>query len=334
MQEFISSYCVCQVPAEDREKHILNKHVSEILENRLKPVFKRQTQIHPVLSHQPEPRYRAAYEYDLHENQEWKTGNTLDILLWIAIDLEKNLHLIIPPVLIVLDDVDIEYKEYGVKMVHGIVKKLDSNHIAKFGLDNVVFESLFKCLYRLSQDRDIEILKLAYPCILDLIGSIKNERTRSGFYERVLTDGIMTGYQHAGQKIKFLPILLQPIATIYDAIGAIGVQYLKAIIPILCDSMSMISSNNEIIQGINQLAAESLVTVIKKCWPRIPAYEGAIMQALAKSWSYNLTNKDTKMCGTLKQLYKVFEAACQGQEIADKEALIAYNPSVFEPLFL
>lgn len=87
-------------------------------------------------------------------------------------------------------------------------------------------------------------------------------------FERVLTDGIITGYTHAGQKIKFLPILLQPISTLYDELGSIGVQYFKAIIPILCDSMAMISSSNEAIKKINQLAADSLSTVIKKCWPR------------------------------------------------------------------
>lgn len=127
---------------------------------------------------------------------------------------------------------------------------------------------MFKCLFRLSQDRDEELLKVAYPCILDLIASIKNDKTRYGLYERVLTDGIITGYQHAGQKIKFLPILLQPITILYNALGAIGVQYLKAIIPILCDSMAMISSNNKVIKEINQSAAESLITTMKKCWPR------------------------------------------------------------------
>lgn len=39
------------------------------------------------------------------------------------------------------------------------------------------------------------------------------------------------------------------------------------------------------------------------------------------------------MLQTLKQLYQVFEAACQGQEKVDTEALIKYNPAVFEPLF-
>jgi hypothetical protein len=83
-----------------------------------------------------------------------------------------------------------------------------------------------------------------------------------------LKDGVITGYTHAGQKIKFLPVLLQPITTLYIELGSIGVQYLKAVVPILCDAMSMISSNNKSIKQINQLAADSLVTVMKKCWPR------------------------------------------------------------------
>jgi hypothetical protein len=123
-------------------------------------------------------------------------------------------------------------------------------------------------LLHLSQDRDVPLLEASYPCIMDLISSTKNDHARSNLYERVLKDGIITGYTHAGQKIKFLPILLLPISTLYNELGSIGVQYLKAIIPILCDGLAMISSDNTKIKEINRLAAESLVTVIKKCWPR------------------------------------------------------------------
>lgn len=90
MQDFINTYCTCQIPTNDREKHIIDNHVRDILENKLQPIFKRQTQIHPVLSHRPEPRYRAAHEYDLHENQDWKTGNTPDILLWIVQEINAS----------------------------------------------------------------------------------------------------------------------------------------------------------------------------------------------------------------------------------------------------
>lgn len=338
MQAFIDSYCKCDTTLDERPAHVIDVHARDILLNTLQPVFKRQTQMHPVLSKRPEPKYRAAHETDLHENQQWKQDNNVELLFWVieqisAKDLEENLHLVIPPVLIVLDDYDILYKEYGVKMVHIIIKKLNLDYILKYGLDDVFFESLFKCLSYLSQDRDVTLLKASYPCVMDLISSIKGEQKRSNLYERVLTDGIITGYMHAGQKIKFLPILLGPISKLHDELGSVSVQYLKAIIPILCDSMAMPSNNNKDIREINELAVDSLSTVIKQCWPRIPSYRGPIMKSIAKSWSYYFGTHDQDMCDKLKELCKVFGTACQGQEKADKEALISYNPGVYEPLF-
>ncbi|GAA5809097.1 hypothetical protein MFLAVUS_002500 [Mucor flavus] len=337
MQAFTDTYCTCLVEG-DRSKHIVETHVKDILVKTLQPVFQKQTQIHPTLSRRPEPKYRAAHESELHENQQWKENNYVDIMYWLvkeisSNDLKENLHLILPPVLIILDDYDIEYKEEGVKMVHYIVNKLDSEQTSRMGLDSLFFESLFSCLLRLSQDREEPLVKVAYPCILDLIASVKDQHKRSDLYERVLKDGIVTGYLYAGQKILFLPILLKPIVTLYNQLGSIGVQYLKAIIPMLCDSMAMISSNNRVIQGINLAATESLIVVIKKCWPRIPEYKGLIMKSIAKTWAYYHKNNDAKMCDTLKQLYKVFEAACQGQEKMDKEALLNYNTQVYEALF-
>lgn len=103
---------------------------------------------------------------------------------------------------------------------------------------------------------------------MDLISSIKGEQKRLNLFEQVLTDGIITGYMHAGQKIKFLPILLQPISKLHDELGSISVQYLKAIVPMLCDSMAMPSNSNKNITEINELAIDSLSTVMKRCWPR------------------------------------------------------------------
>ncbi|KAI8641358.1 hypothetical protein BD408DRAFT_346280 [Parasitella parasitica] len=196
-------------------------------------------------------------------------------------------------------------------------------------------KSLFKCLTYLSQDRDIPLLRATYPCILELIATKKQGQARSNLFERVLKEGILAGFRYAGQKIKFLPILLRHIPTLYDELGSIGVQYLKALVPALCSAMAMPSNHNPIIKEINQLAATSLVALIKKCWPCIPLYRGLIMHSLAKTWTYYFAAKGKyeAMCQTLKQLYQVFEAACQGQEKEDTKALIKYNPVVFESLF-
>ncbi|KAI9482915.1 MAG: hypothetical protein EXX96DRAFT_477003 [Benjaminiella poitrasii] len=104
-------------------------------------------------------------------------------------------------------------------------------------------------------------------------------------------------------------------------------------VPVICDAMSLSPTYNPSVKEINVLAAKTLTTIIKICWPRIPAYRGRIFQAIAKTWMYYFNKKDETMCSLLKQLYQVFEASCQGQEKADKDALLSFNPSVFKPLF-
>ncbi|KAL7312154.1 hypothetical protein PS15m_007952 [Mucor circinelloides] len=335
MDSFIETYCHCE--ASNKPKHIIQDHVTDILSTTLQPIFKKQALIHPTLTKRSQSRY-GSKSIDIHQDQQWKDDYYVELLSWLldnvsAQQLQDNLHLFIPPILIILDDYDIGYKEQGVDMLHSMIQKLDPQCISKFGLDNVFLESLFKCLSYLSEERDVPLLRATYPCILDLIATKKEDQIRSNLYERVFKDGILTGFSYAGQKIRFLPILLKHIPELYDEMGSVGVQYLKALIPALDAAMSMISSNNPKIKEINQLAALSLITVIKTCWPRIPQYKGIVMQSLAKTWTYYYNAKDQDMCRLLKQVYQVFEAACQGQEKADREALIQFNPTVFEALF-
>lgn len=92
MQAFIDSYCKCDTAPDKRSTHLIDTHARDILLNTLQPVFKRQTQMHPVVSKRPKPKYRAAYETDLHENQQWKQDNHVEILFWVIeqISVRKN----------------------------------------------------------------------------------------------------------------------------------------------------------------------------------------------------------------------------------------------------
>jgi hypothetical protein len=91
MQDFINNYCTCEIDAiENKPKHVIEKHVKDILINTLQPVFKRQVQIHPTLSNRPEPKYRAAHESELHENQLWKNEEYVEILAWIIQEISVS----------------------------------------------------------------------------------------------------------------------------------------------------------------------------------------------------------------------------------------------------
>ncbi|KAI8335674.1 hypothetical protein EDC96DRAFT_548171 [Choanephora cucurbitarum] len=273
----------CQCESINGKEHVLEHHVEQILRDYLQPSFKQQTSIHPSIVKKPTLRY--ATQPELHQDQLWKQQDQLEILSSIVqsistTDLHNHIGLILPPVLIVLDDYDPEYKMQGVKMVHAIVTKLHPSFVVRFGLDSLFLESLFKCLTYLSDDRDRPLLRSAYPCILELISKMeKDEQKRQALFERVLREGVLTGFLYAGQKIKFLPILMEPIATLYQEIGIVGVQYLKALIPTLCQTLNISGQ-----KPLHSLALQSLVAIMRTCWPRIPFYHGQIMAAIAKSW--------------------------------------------------
>ncbi|KAG1450285.1 hypothetical protein G6F56_008396 [Rhizopus delemar] len=164
---------------------------------------------------------------------------------------------------------------------------------------------------------------------------MKKGHAKSVLYERVLIDGIATGLLHAGRKIQTLLVLLKPIPILFHGLSSVGVQYLKVVIPPLCESISIQSNNNNPdMKILITIAADGLLAVIQECWPRIPAYKGIIMRSLAKSWSFHFEKQDTEILELLKRVYKMFEAACQGKEKADKEALLKYKPHVFGPLFV
>ncbi|CEI96995.1 hypothetical protein RMCBS344292_11138 [Rhizopus microsporus] len=328
MDNFIQTFsCTCENVC-DKSNHILQVHLRDILSNKLQPAFKRNALHHPALKRPS----RYARDDELHEQQAWKSDHHVDILYWIIkkadpLKLEENLNLLIPPVLIVLDDYDIQYRTKGVSLVHVMITRMNSAGIIKNNLDNVFLEVVIVGL-------DAPLVEATYPCIIDLIAYTKQGQSRCDLYERVMTEGILTGLLHAGEKIRFLPILLQPIPRLFEELGASSVQYLKGIIPSLCQSLSTVPYNDSLeMRRINKLAAHGLIAVIRECWPRISTYEGIIMSSVAKCWSYYFDKQDREMLELQRQLYKVFEAACQGAEEADKEALLKYRPNVFEPLF-
>ncbi|KAI8886217.1 hypothetical protein K501DRAFT_331343 [Backusella circina FSU 941] len=341
--EFAQTYCSHQEKQNDRQ-HLIDHHVKDILNSVLRPVFQQQAKEHPQLNSKKNVPSRYAKNdqlgLDFHENQKWKGEHFVDILCWLIEELEAqqikdNLPLLLPPILIVLDDYDTTYKALAVTMVHTMISKLDASFIKGSGISQLFIESLFKCLNYVSEERDAALLQVAYKCIIDLIGLTNQpgSKGRSDLYERVLLDGVLLGFTYAGQKIAFMLILLPQIPILYNELGSVGVSYLKSIIPILCVSLAMTPGNNPKMEEMNRLAGEALGVVIKKCWPRIPNYEGEILRAIAKSWSHYYIIKEETMCNLLKQVYALFKAACQGKEENDKKALLEYNSQLFLPLF-
>ena len=81
--------------------------------------------------------------------------------------LQDNLHLLIPPILIILDDYDVAYKEQGAHMLHAMIQKLDPQCISKFGLDNVFLEVRHQgkhTVLSIQRERETHIYIHPSPC--------------------------------------------------------------------------------------------------------------------------------------------------------------------------
>jgi hypothetical protein len=78
---YINAYCTCET-IDSKSEHIIKNHVIDILTNTLQPVFKKHTSVHPTLTRRPTPKHGA--DPEIHEDQEWKNENYVEILLWIV----------------------------------------------------------------------------------------------------------------------------------------------------------------------------------------------------------------------------------------------------------
>ncbi|OAD69376.1 hypothetical protein PHYBLDRAFT_149770 [Phycomyces blakesleeanus NRRL 1555(-)] len=265
---------------EDKSKHIATHHLVEVFENRIKPKFLQET--HHLLNPRAKGRYAdPEKDSEVSINQAWKNDedgyNSVDIIEW-AVDsgtessVKEIFSKVIPVILLIADDYDV----------------------------------LFKCLKYLSDDRDLGLLEVTYPCLIDLIVKTKKPESKERIIllEKVLTHGVLLGNRHAGHKPAFLLVLLQPVSTLYKKIGLVGTRYLKEVLSIICHGLSVLPHAN----GDNNHCVPKLII-----WCSIPKYNGMILRALAEAWLVykDLQGEETKaICNLLQKDYQILDAIC------------------------
>ncbi|CAO3587316.1 unnamed protein product [Absidia cylindrospora] len=318
LQHFASQYCQHDINPNDISAHVATEHLNDVFNFCIKPSF-------PAQSQQLQTRQRfqpISTDDESMVEQLWKKMengyDTVDIIEWIVSvsssgELERILPKIIPLVLRVLDDYDVDYKTRGILLVHEMISVLDLTVITKFGLENVFIDALFKCLTYLSEDRDLPLLKSAYACLMDLINKTKplESKERCILYEKMMMDGVVPGLTFAGNKPKFLLVLLEAIDGLTTELGVLLIRYLKVSLFGICNGLCSIDTN------INQVALISLEHVIQQTSPRMAPYGSDVLRGLATLWLNHCNKKDNDvsqmLCERIKIIYRLLYDVCQDQ---------------------
>ena len=239
-------------------------------------------------------------EIDDSETRPWKyDGYSLDMLKWIVNSLdaqtvEKLWQLLIPPLLVIVDDSSPLIKAEGCKLFAKQLWVTSPALLARTGLGGVIEEAIMPCLTYLPpltpEEECIPILSAAYPALLSLARvhyadtsrKTKSIRNKSMFLHKLVRKGVFYGLSHAGENVKVAQVLLDQLRQIVQCLGLETVKHLKRFLPTLSGYLT--DPLGPVYSPLLESAAKTLQSIILNTWPRISLHRLQIMRALAICW--------------------------------------------------
>ena len=149
--------------------------------------------------------------------------------------MQANWPLIIPPLLALIDDSSLKYKIIGCNSLLSLLRKCPTDLLERTGLGDVFENAVMPCLSylpSLTEESDsLRILGAAYPVLIHLaLVRFPDERkhaARVKALDRVLRNGIMNGYTHAGDHVKIAELLIHQTTRLVNEMNIEFVRHLK-----------------------------------------------------------------------------------------------------------
>ena len=149
--------------------------------------------------------------------------------------MQENWPLIIPPLLALIDDSSTKYKVKGCNFLVMFLRKCPSPLLERTGLGEIFENAIRPCLLSLpsltEEPESLQILKAAYPALNSLtfarFPGIKHQAARIKMLDRILRNGILKGYAHAGEHVRIAELLVNEMTALVNELGVESVIHLK-----------------------------------------------------------------------------------------------------------
>ncbi|KAI7502971.1 poly A polymerase C-terminal region-like protein [Hortaea werneckii] len=286
------------------------------------------------------------------ESKPWKSSHqthALSLLKWIVSALheqtgliEEVWHLVIPPILTMIDDWEVKYKTLGAKLSGNILQVTPPILLERTGLDEVIEEALVPCLSYLPsitpEDEAIELLDDVYPALLALSrtrypksipkesrrDAAEIERQRTKYLDMILRKGVFYGSEHCGlQYPRLQSVTFKHAVPVLNEMGIESVKHLKYTLPMLNSilSPSLIAMPPETLCS----ATKAVQAVIVNGWPRMSEHRGEVLKGITLCW-INVEGMSDDATEELKRELKtavqLLRAALKGQAAFDEETKV------------
>ncbi|KAH7097590.1 hypothetical protein BKA62DRAFT_623655 [Auriculariales sp. MPI-PUGE-AT-0066] len=267
-----------------------------VLVDHVKPRFSPTP--HPDLSLDTGRRLRRpaggpAAAMDMFDGQLWKQElGTPATVLWCTAhvsgdDFESLWHLLIPPIMTMLDDYETRYKIWGVRNAAILIDRAPPVIIKRTGIGALLHESLCKMFMHLHDPETPALLRISTPTYIRLVNTIYDgdsaERLDRLFH--LLGQSVIgTVWGYASQDEETINATIDLLPSIFDELGISTCRYLKFLVPQLIHPMTA-----DPVQKVSaQLYLASLSTLrclMRTCQERIPgAWSTVIITSLSRGW--------------------------------------------------
>ncbi|KAG5645775.1 hypothetical protein DXG03_005312 [Asterophora parasitica] len=210
----------------------------QLLTQNIKPLFKLNP--HPSLNATgrklPRPAGGPMASQDFYDEQAWKSSpGVANVVSWCVRHLSSEAyeglwHLIIPPVMTLLDDYEAPHKLQGVHIVSEMLQRVPSQLLKRTGVDGLIRTSLNTCLSHLHNPETPQLINAAVGASLRLtlltttVGSVDQFDQLCA----LLGEGIISGiWMYASDKPDVLLASLQAMPPLLRALKIGNARFLK-----------------------------------------------------------------------------------------------------------
>ncbi|KAF2031556.1 poly A polymerase C-terminal region-like protein [Setomelanomma holmii] len=284
----------------------------------------------------------------------------LDLLRWSIgalgwKEIEAKWHLLVPPVLRMLDDIETEWKARGCNLLNQLLRSLQhsaavdgkmskavnkqspSEFLHRTGYHNVFSETLFPLFtYIPSLTPEPEAVVLSrelFPTLmrLDLLlpEETSNGNARSRVLDKIMREGILSPLAHFPTPSTYpelATVIITNAQVLVEHMVIESVKFLPDLLPILSTILQepfVISHKALTTSTLNALQA-----VLLNAWPRVPAHRGTIMMGVCVCWQRCVDGPIASEQGQtaevkeqLQEIVAMLDAVMEGAEEDDvKEA--------------
>jgi tRNA nucleotidyltransferase (CCA-adding enzyme) len=251
------------------------------------------------------PKKLTSENSDERVTKPWKGDKdvfALALLKWIVNSLEERStervwHLLVPPILTLVDDWETKYKQLGAELLHSLLRATSPTLLTRTGLGSVFEEALMPCLTYLPtltpEPDSVAILAASYPALFTLTNTQfpvtspsfqqdPNHQKRIKSLDTILRKGILHAYAHCSQYPGISRVLFLNLAMLLNELGIDSVKHLQYVSPMLSDSLTQAAKAQQ--SDLLIATLQALQAVIFNAWPRMVEHRVEVMKGLTIAW--------------------------------------------------